>query len=141
VLLVVTEAALAQASAVIALLDDERQKPTLTPEQVEAVVSSTRALNQAAIMLHRQLLGVEAALRVIEPLRAIAGIVQAAARQVLQLRPPLVKRTVASETNLRLLAQQWYCDHTRASEIFRLNPTLRNPQAINVGEVLRAYAR
>ncbi|WP_336331646.1 DNA circularization protein [Pseudomonas putida] len=141
VLLVVTEAALAQASAVIALLDDERQTPTLTPEQLETVVSSTRALSQAAITLHRQLLGVEAALLVIEPLRAIAGIVQAAARQVLQLRPPLVKRTVASETNLRLLAHQWYGDHSRALEMLRLNPALRNPQAISAGEVLRAYAR
>ncbi len=141
VLLVVTEAALSQASAVVALLDDERQAPTLTPEQLETVVSSARALSQAAILLHRQLLGVEAALLVIEPLRAIAGIVQAAARQVLQLRPPLVKRTVVSDTNLRLLAHQWYGDHSRALEVLRLNPALRNPQAISAGEVLRAYAR
>lgn len=141
VLLVITEAALSQASAVIALLDGERQVPTLTPEQLETVVASSRGLTQAAILLHRRLLGVEDALRVIEPLRAIAGIVQAAARQVLQLRPPLLRRTVDSETNLRLLAHQWYGDHSRALEILRLNPALRSPHAIAAGEVLRAYAR
>lgn len=141
VLLIVTEAALAQASAVAALLDDERQTPTLSPDQLESVVSSTRGLAQAAIMLHRQLLGVEDALRVIEPLRAISGIVQAAARQVLQLRPPVLLRAVESETNLRRLAHTWYGDHSRATELLRLNPTLRNPHAINAGEVLRAYAQ
>lgn len=141
VLLVVTETALAQASAVIALLDAERKTPTLTPEQLETVVSSTRALAQASIVLHRQLLDVESALRVIEPLRAISGIVQAAGRQVLQLRPPIVQRTVGSETNLRLLAHHWYGDHSRAAELLRLNPTLRSPQAISAGEVLRAYAQ
>lgn len=141
VLLVITEAALSQASAVVALLDDERKAPTLTPEQLEAVVSSARGLNQAAIELHRRLFGVEDALRVIEPLRAIAGIVQAAARQVLQLRPPLVMRTVPSESNLRLLAHHWYGDHSRALELLRLNPALRSPQTIAAGEVLRAYSR
>ncbi|WP_110972139.1 DNA circularization protein [Pseudomonas huaxiensis] len=141
VMLVVTEAALAQASAVIVLLDEQRQKPTLTPEQLQSVVSSTRSLTDAAIQLHRQLLGVEEALHVIEPLRAIAGIVQAAGRQVLQLRPPLVERQVAGETNLRLLAHHWYGDHSRAAELLRLNPGLRTPYAINAGEVLRVYTR
>ena len=141
VLLIVTEEALAQASAVIAVLDTERQTPTLTPEQLEGLVDSTRALTQAAIVLHRRLLGVEDALRIIEPLRAIAGIVQAAARQVLLLRPPLIQRTVGSETNLRLLAHQWYGDHSRALELLRLNPSLRSPQTIATGEVLRAYAQ
>lgn len=141
VLLVITEAALSQASAVVALLDDERKSPTLTPEQLESVVSSSRGLSQAAIDLHRRLFGVEDALRVIEPLRAIAGIVQAAARQVLQLRPPLVMRAVLSESSLRLLAHHWYGDHSRALELLRLNPALRSPQAIAAGEVLRAYAR
>lgn len=141
VLLVVTESALAQASATIFLLDSERQAPTLAPEQLESVVSSSRALADAAIQLHRRLLGVEDAQRVIEPLRAISGIVQAAARQVLLLRPPLLEREVTSATNVRLLAHHWYGDHTRATELLRLNPKLRTPYAINAGEVLRAYVR
>ena len=120
VMLVVTEAALAQASAAIVLLDQQRKEPTLTPDQIEGVVSSSRALADAAIMLHRQLLGVEDALRVIEPLRAIAGIVQAAARQVVQLRPPLIEREVLGDTNLRLLAHHWYGDHSRADEVLSL---------------------
>lgn len=140
VLLVVTEAALAQSSAVVALLDQQRQSPTLTPDQLQAVVASARALLQASILLHRRLLGVEDALRVIEPLRAISGIVQVAAQQVLQLRPPLVARRVEGETNLRLLAHRWYGEHGRAVELLRLNPGLRTPYAISDGEVLLGYA-
>lgn len=55
-------------------------------------------------------------------------------------KPPLLTRTVVSDTCLRALAHQWYGDHRRALELWRLNPQLRAPHAIVRGEVLRAYA-
>lgn len=143
VILVLTETALAQATAVADLLVEERNAttPTLTPLELESVVGSCRALLQMAIELQRRLYGVEQALRVIEPLRAIAALVLAAARQVALLRPPIVSRTVQSDACLRLLAHRWYGDHSRAAELLRLNPQLRTPYSVPSGEVLRAYAQ
>ncbi|MGV4146288.1 DNA circularization protein, partial [Citrobacter freundii] len=45
------------------------------------------------------------------------------------------------DTNLHLLAHLWYEDYTRATELLRLNPTLRNPNNIKAGDVLNAYSR
>lgn len=56
-------------------------------------------------------------------------------------RPPLTTRVVNAETNLHLLAHQWYGDYTRATELLRLNPSLRNPNAIKTGDILNAYSR
>lgn len=140
VALVITELALAQASAVATVLDAEKTTPTLNPDELESLVGSARGLAQAAIVLHRRLYGVEQAMQVIEPLRAVAALVLATARQVVLQRPPLIERTVESAACLRLLAHRWYGDHSRAAELLRLNPTLRTPYVIAQGEVLRAYA-
>lgn len=139
--LVITELALAQASAVALILDAERSAPTLSPAELEQLVGSARGLAQAAIVLHRRLYGVEQALRVIEPLRAVASLVLETARQVVLLRPPLVDREVETTACLRLLAHRWYGDHSRAAELLRLNPQLRTPYAVPAGEVLRVYAQ
>lgn len=139
--LVMTELALAQASAVALILDAERSTPTLNPAELELLVGSTRGLAQAAIVLHRRLYSVEQALRVIEPLRAVSGLVLEAARQVVLQRPPLVDREVESTACLRLLAHRWYGDHDRAAELLRLNPHLRTPYAVPAGEMLRVYAQ
>ncbi|SDH81439.1 Mu-like prophage DNA circulation protein [Pseudomonas flavescens] len=141
VVLVMTELALAQASAVALILDAERSEPTLSPAELELLVGSARGLAQAAIVLHRRLYGVEQALRVIEPLRAVAGLIQETARQVVLQRPPLVNREVESAACLRLLAHRWYGDHSRSAELLRLNPQLRTPYSVQAGEVLRVYAK
>ncbi|TBV12751.1 DNA circularization protein [Stutzerimonas kirkiae] len=143
VIMVLTETALAQATAVADLLVEERNAttPTLTPLELESVVGSCRALLLMAIELQRRLYGVEQALRVIEPLRAIAALVLAAARQVALLRPPIVSRTVQSDACLRLLAHRWYGDHSRAAELLRLNPQLSTPYNVPTGTVLRVYAQ
>lgn len=55
--------------------------------------------------------------------------------------PPIITRTVDTPTNLTLLAFRWYGDYTRSTELLRLNPDVRNPNFIQPGEVLNAYAR
>ncbi|EHW4335471.1 multidrug DMT transporter permease, partial [Salmonella enterica subsp. enterica serovar Enteritidis] len=80
-------------------------------------------------------------LPVVEQLRNVALGVQVLAEQVISRRPPLTIRTVKQDTCLHLLAHQWYGDYSRAGELLRLNPGLRNPNAIKKGDRLHAYSR
>jgi prophage DNA circulation protein len=141
VVLVITELAVSQAVAVAAVVEEEAETQTLSPEELERLVNLVRSLIQSAILLHRRLYGVETALPTINALRSVAGLVQARARSVILLSPPLVERTITSATSLRRLAHHWYGDHARADELIRLNPGLKTPFNIEVGEVLRAYAK
>ncbi|GAP66260.1 DNA circulation family protein [Mizugakiibacter sediminis] len=141
VTLAATQQALSVAGITAEVLDAERATPTLTPTQVDLLAGRARALLEGAALLHRRLYAVEPALDVIEPMRNIAALLQAAARGVIVARPPLVDRAAASAACLRLLAHRWYGDHRRAPELLRLNPTLRTPYDIEAGEVLRAYAQ
>ena len=140
VTLVLTELALANALSTGELLEAEGEQPTLSPTELEDQVNLGRALIQATIQLHRRLYDVEQALPVIEALRTVAALLQARARQVILLRPPLRKRVVESPASLRLLAHRWYGDQNRALELLRLNPWLRNPHNVAAGETLLAYA-
>lgn len=136
----ITGQALALASAVAEVLGAERQTPTLTPPQLARLAGQSRALIEGAILMNRRLYAVEQARDVIEPLRNVAALIQAAAQQVIVMRPPLIERTVATGTCLRLLAFRWYGDNARALELLRLNPQLSQPYDIATGEVLHAYA-
>jgi hypothetical protein len=140
VLLIITELALSHAQAVAIIIEDQRKKPTLSPIDLEGLVNLTRSLIQASILLHRRLFDLENSRPTIEGLRNIAAQIQARARQVILLSPPMIEREVESPASLRLLAHRWYGDHSRAIELIRLNPGLKTPHNIPVGEVLRAYA-
>lgn len=136
-----TELALSHAQAVGAVLEAETQSPTLSPDEVEGLANLSRALIQTAILLHRRLYEVEEALPTIEALRTLAALIQRRAQQVILLSPPLVERTLESPASLHLLAHRWYQDHSRASELLRLNPNLKTPHNIAAGTVVRAYAQ
>ncbi|WP_323114342.1 DNA circularization protein [Pseudomonas guariconensis] len=140
VILVVTELACANAESVAVVLDNEAAEPVLSPDDLESLVNLIRSLIQASILLQRRLYGVETARPVIEGLRDLAAMIQAKARRIILSRPPLIIRTVESPASLRLLAFRWYGDHSRANELLRLNPGLRNPHNIQRGEALRSYA-
>ncbi|KPA91400.1 Mu-like prophage DNA circulation protein [Pseudomonas asplenii] len=141
VVLTITELAVSHVQAVAAVIDDEATAQTLSPDDLERLVNLARSLAESAVLLHRRLYDVESALPVINALRSVAGLVQARARSVILLSPPLVERTVSSATSLRRLAHHWYGDHARAEELMRLNPGLKAPHNIEAGEVLRAYAK
>jgi len=140
VLLIITELALSHTQAVAIIIEDQRKKPTLTPIDLEGLVNLTRSLIQASILLHRRLFDLGASRPTIEALRNIAAQIQARARQVILLSPPMIERVVESPASLRLLAHRWYGDHARSIELIRLNPSLKTPHNIPAGEVLRAYA-
>ncbi|WHS58618.1 DNA circularization N-terminal domain-containing protein [Pseudomonas sp. G2-4] len=140
VVLVITELAAAHAQAVAIVIEDEGQKPTLSPLELEGLVNLVRSLVQSAILLQRRLYDVETSRPIIEALRNTAALIQARARQVILQSPPMVERLVETPASLRLLAHRWYGDHTRALELIRLNPDLNTPHNIPAGRVLRAYA-
>jgi len=140
VVLVITELALAHSQAVAIIIEDESKTPTLSPADLEGLINLARSLLQAAILLQRRLYEVETSQPIIEGLRNVAALLQTRGRQIILLRPPMVEREIQAPTSLRVLAHQWYGDHSRALELIRLNPGLKTPYNIEPGEVLRAYA-
>lgn len=133
------ERALGVAEAAQLVLESEAVTPTLSPAEIEGVAAQAREVLQASVEAYRTQYPVEQARAVTEPLKDTALAVQAAAAAVIEARPPLVSHTVAGRTCPRLLAHQLYSDHTRASEIARLN-ALADPNFLTPGEVLRVYA-
>lgn len=123
------------------VLAAEADAPSLSPVDIEDIANSTRESIQAAIEQSLALYEIEQYRPLTEALRDAALAVQAAAMTIIELRPPLIQRAVAADSNLHLIAHNWYADYTRAAELLRLNPAIRNPNAIRAGEVLNAYAR
>lgn len=124
-----------------ATLADEARHPTLSPPEIEHVCNDTREAIQAAIEQCRKLYSIEQSRTVTEPLKDLALAVQQAAIAVIEQSPPLITRRVDADGNLHLLAHRWYGDYQRAAELARLNPQLRDPNNLSVGDVLNVYAR
>ncbi|BBF86272.1 phage tail/DNA circulation protein [Aquitalea magnusonii] len=123
------------------ILAAEAEQPTLSPQEVEHIANDVRDTLQQVIEAHRDLFSVEDARPVTEALKDTALGVQEAAVAVIEALPPLVTRTVDAPGNLHLVAFRWYGDYTRAQELARLNPKLTNPNALQAGDTLYAYAR
>lgn len=123
------------------ILADEAEQPTLSPKDIEQITNDVRDAVQQAIDNHRDQFPLETSRPITEALKDTALAVQDAAAAVIEAQPPLVTRTVEAPGNLHLVAFRWYGDYTRAQELARLNPDLINPNAIQAGDVLYAYAR
>ncbi|WPU22560.1 DNA circularization N-terminal domain-containing protein [Cedecea neteri] len=136
------------------ILSDDSIITLLSPADVEQIANDTRAAIQVAIDQTRTTFAGETQnvsssatasgvtwQPVVDSLKDIALAVQALGTSVITQRPPLTTRTVDSDCNLHLLAHLWYADYSRAAELLRLNPTLRNPNNLKVGDVLNAYSR
>ncbi|HGA5556111.1 TPA: multidrug DMT transporter permease, partial [Salmonella enterica subsp. enterica serovar Birkenhead] len=144
-----------QAAEVAAMLfmDDERVAG-LSQQDLESVTNDVRGFIQAAITATRDNYR-EATERlsedpqplgllwrpVVEDLKESALTVQMMAEAIMATRPPLTRRTATQDGNLHLLAHAWYQDYTRAAELLRLNPQIRDPNDIRRGDTLNAYAR
>ena len=131
----------AMAEAASRVLSAEAETPTLSPPQIEQMTNDVRQMLQAAMDTQRELFDLETARPVTEALKDTALAVQQAAEAIINLRPPLESKRAELTGNLHLLAHQWYGDFSRAAELVRLNPQLRNPNQITVGDVLYAYAK
>lgn len=135
------------------LLSDETITASLSPDDISLIAGDARQAVQNAIDSVRSTWAAEMenvsssatsiALQyqpVIDGLRDTALSLQSMAVALINARPPMIQRTVASATNLHLLAHQWYGDYTRAGELKLLNPSLRDPNHIIPGDVLNGYA-
>lgn len=142
------------ASAATAILSDDAQSQQLTPDDIEKLVDDVRTRIQSTIDFLRtryeptRELITETAdpvgimwLGLVEQLKNTALALQDLGLLVLSRRPPLIRKRVQADSCLRLLAHLWYGDHTRASELERLNPHIREPNLITTGMVLNAYAK
>lgn len=135
------------------IFSNEDVNSLLSPIEIERIANDTRQFIQAAIDQHRAqyadatqevsssptALGI-AWQPVVEGLKDIALAVQQLAANMITTRPPLIQRQVDSVSNLHLVAHRWYGDYRRAVELQRLNPQLRNPNNLQPGDVLYAYA-
>ncbi|EDN4425269.1 multidrug DMT transporter permease [Salmonella enterica subsp. enterica serovar Kentucky] len=136
------------------ILSDESISDILSPTDIEQITSDTRTALQEAIEQTRTAFADDtqnvsagetasgiAWQPVVGSLKDIALAVQELGASVITSRPPLTTRTVQADTNLHLLAHLWYEDYTRAAELLRLNPSLRDPNSLKTGDMLNAYSR
>lgn len=141
----VTYAMLAQtntlASATADTLEAEVVNPTMTPGEVEALTGNTRARVQDCLTYVRASLPQTRWHDAAEGLRDAAQAIQQLGEAALNARPPLVTHTVTAPCNPRLLAFKLYGDHTRARELVRINPQVRNPNFIAKGQEMLVYAK
>ncbi|WP_238582665.1 hypothetical protein [Trabulsiella odontotermitis] len=149
-----TQVALQLALDASDILSDASAIDLLSPDDIEQIAGDTRTAIQAAIDQTRAAFSDATSSvsesssasgvtwqPVVSNLKDIALAIQEQATTVITQRPPLTTRTVGSETNLHLLAHLWYGDYSRAAELLRLNPTLRNPNDLKAGDVINAYSR
>lgn len=122
-------------------LSVEAKTPGRSPQEIEQLADDARAALQAALQAYRDGYAIEAARPVTEALKDVALGLQNAAIALIDARPPLLQRRVEAAGNLRLQAYRWYGDAGRADELLRLNPQLRNPNTLQTGDLLHAYAR
>jgi len=127
-----------QASAILVA---EVATPTLTPAEVEAVVGVTRARLQGSIDDVMAVFPTHRAYPVAEALRTAALAVQELGRAVIHRHPPLISTTLTSAGSLHLIAHRLYGDWTRAAELARLNPGIRNPNFLAAGQTILRYAK
>ena len=136
------------------ILSDTDISDILSPTDIEQITNDTRTAIQVAIEQTRSAFAADtqnvsagetasgiAWQPVVSTLKDLALTVQELGAAIITSRPPMTTKVVQSETNLHLLAHLWYEDYTRAAELLRLNPTLRNPNNLKKGDVLNAYSR
>lgn len=149
----VTVSELADVAATV--LQNETTTPSLTSTQVEAVTNDVRSTIVDALSAEREAMqttittarsnGATADTRthsaIITALQQLAYTLQKQAAAIIQQRPPLITREVTRRANVHLLAFDWYGDASRAGELLRLNPALSNPNDLQQGVILYAYAK
>ncbi|WP_236422512.1 hypothetical protein [Escherichia coli] len=142
------------ASVATAILSDEAQSEQLIPADIGRLVGDVRTRLQTAITLFRERYEGERERitetasplglmypEIIQSMKNVAASVQDVGLLVLSRRPPLTQKQVQADSCLLLLAWQWYGDYSRAAELQRLNPQLRDPNNITAGMVINAWTK
>jgi prophage DNA circulation protein len=114
--------------------------PVLTPSDIETIAGDARSsINDAIALIELIYPDIIRSRPMTEPLKDMALALTDMAETLIHAKPPLRDRTVDFDGNLHLIAHAWYGDYTRATELLRLNPKVRNPNFIECGTVLKAY--
>lgn len=127
------------AGLILAAEADPAHGATLSPPDVETITDAARTRISSAIAAIRAIYPLETARAITDPLKDQALALQDAAKAIIEARPPLMQKTLAAPGNLRLQAHLLYGDHTRATELARLNPSLRLPNNLQQGDVINAF--
>ena len=124
-------------------LQADMEDPLLTPNEIESMAGNVRARIDDALHYTAATLseGSGSVFSVNEDLRTTAHAVQQLAEAALNARPPLASRFAERACNFHLLAHQLYGDYTRAVELRRINPQVKNPNFIAKGQELLVYVR
>ena len=122
-----------QAEQLAALLLSLYQDNPPDPEQLYRQLEQRRLLPQQPYL--------EGSAELADSVRTLAHTLQKQAQALINLRPPLVQKVVPQDSSLHLLAFLWYGDHSRQTELLRLNPSISHPNFIARGTVLNAYAQ
>lgn len=115
--------------------------PALTPGEIEGLAGNVRARLDDALHYTAAALPQGSVHPVCEHLRTAARAMQQLAEAALNARPPLAIRTAGLACNFHLLAHRLYGDFTRADELRRINPQVRNPNFIDPNQELLVYVR
>ena len=134
----------------------EANYETLTPHEIETmttqvrlqlleVLNAVRALQQAdeaskklaqpnsdMYMVSYQMM---------ESIRQLASNITQLAITLINQKPPLVIKVSPLNGTLQQVAHAFYGDYRRFEELLRLNPAIRQPNFIQEGDLLNAYAK
>lgn len=134
----------------------EQQVEQLTPTEIEYITQQSRLLMSNTLVLLRSQLqdeqtnaGVDspntglytANHTLSERLRNMAGGLMLMALSAINQKPPLTVKEVRFDAALVQVAHDFYGDWRRADELLRLNPQLQQPNFVEQGTLLNAYAR
>lgn len=129
------------AQAASEALKADMASPALTPGEIEGLAGNVRARLDDALHYTAAALPQGSVHPVCERLRTAARAMQQLAEAALNARPPLAIRTAGLACNFHLLAHRLYGDFTRADELRRINPQVRNPNFIAKDQELLVYVR
>ena len=129
------------AQAASEALKADMASPALTPGEIEGLAGNVRARLDDALHYTAAALPQGSVHPVCERLRTAARAMQQLAEAALNARPPLAIRTAGLACNFHLLAHRLYGDFTRADELRRINPQVRNPNFIDPNQELLVYVR
>ncbi|WP_337382189.1 hypothetical protein [Desulfovibrio sp.] len=127
------------AQAASEALKADMASPALTPGEIEGLAGNVRARLDDALHYTAAALPQGSVHPVCERLRTAARAMQQLAEAALNARPPLAIRTAGLACNFHLLAHRLYGDFTRADELRRINPQVRNPNFIAKDQELLVY--
>lgn len=122
-------------------LKDDMAAPALTPNEIESLAGNVRARLDDALSYAAAALPSGAVHAVTNALRSAARGIQQLAEAALNARPPLATHVAEKACNFHALAHRLYGDFSRADELRRINPQVKNPNFIAKGQELLVYAR